>query len=366
MAAPAEVTRAKLSAKYMNYTGKSNNGMTFKVINYEDTKNITVQFEDGTIVTTNVHRVLTNSVPHPIYTARMYKRDCHIGEKGTSASGLEMTIIAFRTYADIDVQFPDGAIVKNKNYGSFKKGEIKHPDGTGKGVIPSQRIGMKVKQNNGQIAEIIDYKNQLDMTIRFEDGTIVPKRRYKAFINGQIANPNISGYATTLKTNRVGETNTSLDGQTMTIIEYENSKHMKIQFDDGSIAPAEYPRFKNGRIRSPKWFQNKYEGMKFTPKNGIPITIIKATEAHNLTALFETGYARQITTSDITHRGIKHPFPYDVGERTILSVAYNFGDECNYEYVCCKCGCTDIGNINEIQNHICDDNLTPNEKGDTQ
>lgn len=364
MAAPAEVTKARCTAKYIDYTGKSNNGMNFKVINYEDTKNITVQFEDGTIVTTNVHHVLTNSVPHPTYTARMYKRDCHIGEKGMSASGLEMTIIAFRTYADIDVQFPDGAIVKNKNYGSFKKGEIKHPDGTGKGVIPSQRIGMKVKQTNGQIAEIIDYKNQLDITIRFEDGTIITDKPYKSFINGCVRNPNISGYGTTLKTNRVGETNTSLDGQIMTIIEYTNSHHMKIKFDDGETMSTDYQRFKEGKIRSPKWFKNKYEGLHFIASNGIPVTILKAEDCNNLTAEFETGYTRTVTTGGVTSKKIKHPFPYDVGERTILSVAYNFGDECNYEYVCCKCGCTDIGNIDEIRNHICDENLTTNEKGE--
>lgn len=38
-----------------------------------------------------------------------------------------MTIIAYRNYEDLDVQFEDGTIIFNKTYNGFKKGSIKNP-----------------------------------------------------------------------------------------------------------------------------------------------------------------------------------------------------------------------------------------------
>lgn len=49
------------------------------------------------------------------------------GETNLNTQGEKMTIIAYRCYEDIDVQFEDNTINYNKSYGSFKKGEIKHP-----------------------------------------------------------------------------------------------------------------------------------------------------------------------------------------------------------------------------------------------
>ena len=49
------------------------------------------------------------------------------GEINLNTQGEKMTIIAYRCYEDIDVQFEDNTINYNKSYGSFKKGEIKHP-----------------------------------------------------------------------------------------------------------------------------------------------------------------------------------------------------------------------------------------------
>ena len=41
-------------------------------------------------------------------------------------NGQIMTIIAYRNAVDLDVQFEDGTIVKNKQYDKFKKGQIKN------------------------------------------------------------------------------------------------------------------------------------------------------------------------------------------------------------------------------------------------
>ena len=49
-----------------------------------------------------------------------------VGDVNINKQGLKMEIIAYRKYKDIDVQFEDGTIVKNRQYGDFKKGCIKN------------------------------------------------------------------------------------------------------------------------------------------------------------------------------------------------------------------------------------------------
>nr|DAL23982.1 MAG TPA_asm: hypothetical protein [Caudoviricetes sp.] len=50
-----------------------------------------------------------------------------IGEIVYNKKNEKMTIIAYRCYDDIDVQFEDGAVSYNKTYYNFKIGNIKHP-----------------------------------------------------------------------------------------------------------------------------------------------------------------------------------------------------------------------------------------------
>lgn len=48
------------------------------------------------------------------------------GEIGVNNQGLNMEIIGYRKKDDIDIQFEDGYIAKNREYGEFKKGTIKN------------------------------------------------------------------------------------------------------------------------------------------------------------------------------------------------------------------------------------------------
>ena len=67
------------------------------------------------------------------------------------------------------------------------------------------KIGQKRLMNNGQLAEIINYRNCNDIDIKFEDGVIRKGVRYDKFIEGKIKNL----YALTIfGVACVGETNT--------------------------------------------------------------------------------------------------------------------------------------------------------------
>jgi len=83
----------------------------------------------------------------------MYNPIDMIGEKKISNSCGEMTIVAFRSAIDIDVQFTDGTIVCHREYKAFKKGKIKNPNHpvihgigyTGEGIYDGSRRGKSNK-----------------------------------------------------------------------------------------------------------------------------------------------------------------------------------------------------------------------------
>ena len=50
------------------------------------------------------------------------------GETNIATNRQTMTIIEYRNNNDIDIQFEDGTVVKNKSYNNFKKGKIKNPN----------------------------------------------------------------------------------------------------------------------------------------------------------------------------------------------------------------------------------------------
>lgn len=109
-------------------------------------------------------------------------------ETNIANNGQVMTIIEYRRNDDIDIQFEDGTIIKNRSYDNFKKGKIKFPN-------IKNRIEETNIASNEQTMTIIDYRNNQDIDIQFEDGTIVKNKTYNSFKLGNIKNPNcvISG-----------------------------------------------------------------------------------------------------------------------------------------------------------------------------
>ena len=102
-----------------------------------------------------------------------------------------MTIIAYRDYNHIDVQFDDGAIVYDKNYGAFKNGQIGHPScariNTDDAII--SRVGETITMKCGKRATIVAYRGYDDIDIEFEDGAIAEHKKYSLFQKGSIGYP---------------------------------------------------------------------------------------------------------------------------------------------------------------------------------
>ena len=282
---------------YIGRTNRANNGQMMTIINYRDAHSLDVMFEDGTVV---LNKSLSNfnngRIANPNYTLS------HLGETIKSKYGMNATVIAYRSYNDIDVQFEDGYIAKNTSYGLFIKDSILNKNiainpAQAKNIeINKDRLGQQIKAKNGQLMTIVKYRSAGDIDIQFEDGTIVKHKNYTNFLIGNIRNPNTFNR---IKENnsrwndRTGEVRTASNGQKMTIIRYNGIKDIDIQFEDGTIVEHKgYSNFSRGLIENP----NKTNRLKASDKigltnranNGMLMTIIDA-DKNSIVVEFEDG-----------------------------------------------------------------------------
>ena len=214
--------------------GISTFGEKMEIIEYVNNSNITVKFEDGTVVSGKTYGCFKDG---RINNTNYYQR--RIGEENMSKHGQKMKIVAYRSATDIDVQFENGTIVTNKTYRNFQKGTIDNPVG---------RIGESRPSTTGEMMTIIAYRGCHDMDIQFEDGTIVTNKTHQNFMLGEITNPNY------MKNLRLGETNVAKCGLEMKIVEYRSCEDLDVEFEDGVVVKNKrYGDFQKSDIAHPNY-----------------------------------------------------------------------------------------------------------------
>lgn len=235
---------------YIGETRVMENGMRATVTDYRSANDMDVQFEDGSFfphvkykkfAKGQIATMLGREINPEVKTRKNRFRDQRIGETRIMNNSLKATIIAYRSAADIDVQFENGTVREGMEYNSFTKGRISDiPAGKTKlRNNANRRIGERRVMNCGMEAVIIAYRNATDIDVQFKDGTVREHVAYNSFINGQVANKN----------SRIGETNIMSNGMTATVIRYRNAIDMDIQFEDGCIKESvRYVHFKSGKV----------------------------------------------------------------------------------------------------------------------
>ena len=330
----------------------NNDGIRMVIIIYNHCDDISVKFEDGTIVNNRHYNDFKlGNIRHPkTIGSNTYNNRC--GETNFAKNGMLMTIINYRNSNDIDIQFEDGMIVKHVRYEKFKHGYIRNPNLYQN--KPEDRIGQTIMANCGMKMTIIDYRNASDLDVKFEDGTIVLNKAYNAFAKGQINNPNI------MKSKRIGETNIATNGMKMTIIDYTTADDMAVQFEDGAIVEhTSYGCFKKHDIANPNCNLNDIHYHKVGEVGkancGMKMKIIEYRSCKDIDVEFEDGFVRKHTRyHKFTHGHIQHDFPYNMNNRiTLHRISYVHQDEVNLEYSCCKCLKHDIDTLENIKTHKC-------------
>ena len=269
-------------------------GMEATIIRYGGATDIDVHFEDGTVVKHKTYRAFKKG-----YIAHPNTKD-RLGEAREMKCKMEATIIRYGSAKDIDVRFKDGAIAKHKTYNLFKKSEIANPNMK---ASAENRLGETKMMNCGMEATIIQYKNAMDIDVRFEDGTVVKHKSYSKFKKGEIANPNIKASAK----NCFGETRMMNCGMEATIIRYGKYTDIDVCFEDGAMVKHKaYSAFKKGYIAHPNTKDRLGEAREMKCK--MEATIIRYGSAKDIDVRFKDGaIAKHKTYNLFKEGGIANP-----------------------------------------------------------
>ena len=276
-----------------------------------------------------------------------------LGETRMMNCGMEATIIQYKNAMDIDVRFEDGSMVEHKAYGNFKRGGIVNPNIR---AFVKDRLGETRMMNCGMEATIIRYESAKDMDVCFKDGAIVEHRKYDSFKRGEIANPNMKVSAK----NRLGETRMMNCGMKATIIRYGNNGDIDVRFEDRTIAKRKgYGDFKKGKIANPniKTSAENRLGETWMMNCGMEATIIRYGGCNDIDVRFEDGAVAKhklydpFKKSKIAHPSISQKDGSKDFHGFICKQGFKDEDRTLYECICKHCGLEDVLTPQEMIEH---------------
>lgn len=308
----------------------NNSGIAMTIIEYRSCNDIDVQFEDGTIRrNVSYDRFKKGTIKYSI---------SKVGEQAIAPNGLQMKIIAYRKYRDIDIEFENGVIVKHKSYNNFKSGYIKD-------IKHTNRIGQLNKNSEGLMMEIIEYKSSYDVTVKFEDGTIRKHVAYNNFRSGKVSTS--SRVREQIRKDRIGETSISNKGLRMKIIDYRTNTDMDVQFEDGYIAyGVTYDNFLKGKIANRTSLNARINEVKRLC--GLECKIKVYRSSTDIDLQFEDGTVLEHRAYDTFKRcSIAHPKYINIKE------AYIFNNEKFYLCKCRKCKGKHVLRLSEMKDFDC-------------
>lgn len=128
------------------------------------------------------------------------------------------------------------------------------PQNKSKNERKSERVGERRMMNCGMEAEIICYKDNHHINVKFSDGTIVADKTYQRFQKGQIGNPNLEINRSNIsrESNKIGEKRIMSCGLEAEIIAYRKSTDIDVRFSDEIIVTCKrYCNFAKGHIGHP-------------------------------------------------------------------------------------------------------------------
>lgn len=344
-------------------THKAKNGMMMTIIAYRRNDDLDIMFEDGYIAIGRSYDMFKQGrIGNPNISRSYWKRNrkiksFRIGETNRAKNGQTMTIVAYRRCDDIDILFEDGYLAEHKSYTSFLTGEILNPNVLIKGpAIKSNRLGETATNIQGLKMTIVAYRKSEDIDIQFENGIIITTSYYY-FSKGNVICPNLPRHI-----NRLGESNTMNNGQIAEIITYRTATDLDVRFEDGTIVEhRSYRDFQLGTIKNPNWNStDRYIGQTHLSSYGFVMKVIQYRNAHDIDILYDTGYIKTHSHFNLFKKGqCGHPFPYKLNHIIIDKPAYITQNEGHFYCHCNKCGLVDILSVNEMKNHKCETIVKP-------
>lgn len=379
---------------YVGNTIKTKDGkFEYTILEAYDSNVVKVKFSDGTIRSYPSRDIIGNNVKY------IYDIKNAIGKKFLNYKGEEATIIEYRNAKDVDVIFNDGEMCKNTTMAQIRKGLFVKDCENQRSIENMKRkyIGKIFSSSNGETATVLDYKNNNEIYVEFSDGYkcyitakhlnrdfahplkssknienmkkkyeglfFTTNKGYKCRVLNYISSNNVliefledkvtkTTLLRSIKTGRVehpndertvenyskkllGKTFTSNNGDDAIVIEYNNSKDIKIQFEDGTTSKVALCKLQIGRFSHPNKSRMNKEAMANTilgkevmNSYGMKAVCIKYLSTKEVYMQFEDGVVIRTCKSNISKGSFSHPY-HNTNTKKNSFVVYRMLDKNN-------------------------------------
>jgi hypothetical protein len=245
--------------------GLNKEGFPMEIVAYRNCDDIDVEVDGHLVTGVRYRRFLDGTIENPAAPRQKSGVIDRVGEKNISNQGYSLEIVAYWNNERVDVLVDGKFLVTDRQYASFKRGSVTHPD------LPrstkKDRVGEKGISNQGYEMEIVAYRNTNSIDVKV-DGKLVKNKTYHSFKRGAIGNPDAdimeikrknisyrkqvgSGAHPELRDDRIGEKNVSNEGYEMEIVAYRNTADIDVEIDGHIICNRTYRNFRIGQIRNP-------------------------------------------------------------------------------------------------------------------
>lgn len=183
-----------------------------------------------------------------------------VGKTRMMKSGLYATCIVCRNEGDIDLKFEDGTVVEHTTIKAFEAGTVSNDWQV---ELRNRFIGTRVCMRCGEYATCIEYRTVKSIDIRFDGGLVVNNVRRDLFLLGLIDTSGVVYGGNSVPVSAVGITVLMNCGMCATCTEDRDSFDCDIVFEDG--VPVSHIRrgsFLNGLTKHPSIGISCYSGRK--------------------------------------------------------------------------------------------------------
>ena len=175
------------------------------------------------------------------------KRDEYLGKVYVNNQGLKITIVEYNNSKDVTVQFEDGATRKT-SISDIKVGSIKHPRCSNKSG--EYYLGKTYINNQGLKMKVVNYENSKNITVQFEDGA-TRSTSVDCALKGWVPHPNDMVQRINKREEYLGKIYINNQGLKMKVIEYTDARNIMVQFSDGYIKKSSVQHLLIGQIKNP-------------------------------------------------------------------------------------------------------------------
>lgn len=204
-------------------------GLKLKVVDYKNTKNIEVEFEDGLRKTTSKTYINKGLPIHPTHGK------VKVGDQFPCKDGDTVEVVEMDGASKVKVKWLSDGAEKWRTTKDVKTGINKHPT---RGI---PKVGDKVKTNRSGVVEVVKVNSAIDVVVRFEDG-IEKSVTANAIRENNILHP----HGCTVK---VGQEYTATCGWKCVVVDYSGAFNVTVEWEDGTKSKHNAKDVKTGHVK---------------------------------------------------------------------------------------------------------------------